>query len=181
MNIKTNLLLAAIILGGFFAAGELRAEDKKPSLSKLECEVWNREKSFAASVENHNAKAFAEHLEANAVFINGDGSFTKGRDEVAKAWGGIIEGKNIILRWHPDFVAVSSDGKSAISRGPFWIENPNPNAKQKFMTGSFQSTWVKNKKGQWHVFTDGGTPGPVPATADEVATLKQALSPSCPQ
>ncbi len=180
MNIKTNLLLALIIVGGFLAAEELRAAEKKPSLSPLECEVWNREKSFADSVENHNAKAFAEHLETNAVFINGDGSFTKGRDEVAKAWAGIIEGKNIILRWHPDFVAVSSDGKTAISRGPFWIENPDPQAKQKFMTGSFQSTWIKNKKGQWHVFTDGGTPRPVPATPEQIQTLKLTLGQTCP-
>ena len=71
MNTKTNLLLAAIILGGFFAAQELRAADKSPAYNKAECEVWNREKSFAVSVENHDAKAFAEHIDANAIFVNG--------------------------------------------------------------------------------------------------------------
>jgi len=179
MNIKTNLLLAAIILGGFFAAEELRAEDKEPGYSKAECEVWNREKSFAASVENHDAKVFAAHLDANAIFVNGDGSFTRGRDGVSKDWAAIIEGKNIILRWSPDFVSLSSDGKTAISRGPFWMENPDPGAKQKFRTGTFQSTWVKNRKGEWHVFIDGGTPGPVAATPGEVAALKQSLSSVC--
>lgn len=181
MNIKTNLFLAAIILGGFFVAQELRAAEKKPGYTKAECEVWNREKSFAASVENHDAKAFAAHLDANAIFINLDGSFNKGREAVTKDWADIIEGKKLILRWHPDFVSVSSDGKSAISRGPFWMENPAPDAKQKFRTGIFQSTWVKNRKGEWRVFIDGGTPGPVVATPEQVAALKQSLSPVCPQ
>lgn len=180
MNIKTNLLLAGIILGSFFAANELRAADSKPKLSALECEIWNREMSFAMSVEDHDAKAFVEHIDENAVFINGDGSFTHGPEEIAKAWAGIIEGKNIILRWHPEFVGVSRDGKTAISRGPYWIKNPDPNAKQEYMTGSFQSTWVKNKKGEWHVFVDGGTPGPVPATTEQVQAITQTLRPSCP-
>ncbi|MGH8109537.1 MAG: YybH family protein, partial [Arenimonas sp.] len=181
MNIKTNLFLAIIIIAGFAAAQELRAEEKKPTYNKVECEVWNREKSFAMSVENHDAKAFAEHLEANAVFVNGDGSFSRGRDAVTKDWSGIIEGKNIIVRWNPDFVSVSSDGKSAISRGPFWMENPNPQAKEKYRTGTFQSTWVKNKKGQWHVFIDGGTPPPKPATAQQVQALQLTFSQTCPQ
>ncbi len=181
MNIKTNLLLAAIIVGGFFAAQELRAAEKKPAYTKAECAVWNREKSFAASVENHDAKAFAAHLDAKAIFVNGDGSFNRGRDGVTQDWAAIIEGKSIIVRWSPDFVSLSSDGKTAISRGPFWMENPAPDAKQKFRTGIYQSTWVKNKKGEWHVYIDGGTPGPVAATPEQVAALKQSLSPVCPQ
>ncbi|MEO8001332.1 MAG: DUF4440 domain-containing protein [Arenimonas sp.] len=181
MNIKTNFLLALTIVISFPAAQELRAAENKPILSRSECEVWNREKSFAMSVENHDAKAFVEHIDANAIFVNNSGSYTRGSAEVAKAWAGIIEGKEIILRWNPDYVGISSDGKTAISRGPFWLFNPDPNAKHKFMTGTFQSTWVKNKKGQWHVFLDGGTPPPVPATIEEVELLKNTFSASCTQ
>ncbi len=181
MNTKTNLLLALTIVLSFAAAQELMAAEQGKALRKQECEVWNREKSFAAAVENHDAKAFEEHIDAHAVFINNSGSYTRGSAEVAKAWAGIIEGKEIILRWNPDFVAISSDGKTAISRGPFWIFDPDPNAKKRYMTGTFQSTWVKNKKGQWHVFTDGGTPGPVSATMQEVQALKGTFRTSCPQ
>ena len=179
MNIKSNLLLAITIVLSFTAAQELRASEQKQAFSKQECEVWSREKSFAASVENHDAKAFAEHIDENAVFINNSGSYTRGSVEVAKAWAGIIEGKEIILRWNPDFVGISSDGKSAVSRGRYWMFNPDPAAKKSYMTGTFQSTWVKNKKGQWHVFLDGGTPGPVSATMQEVQTLKSTFRNSC--
>jgi len=181
MNIKSNLLLALVIGGSFMAAQELNAAEEKPKHSALECEVWNREKSFAMSVENHDAKAFIEHVDANAVFVSGNGSYTRGSVEVAKTWAGIIEGKEIILRWSPDFVGISSDGKTAISRGPFWIEDPEPSGKQKFLIGTFQSTWIKNGKGQWHVFLDGGTPRPVPATLEQVEALKKSLSPTCAQ
>ena len=85
MNTKTNLFMAAVILGSYFAAGELRAEDKKLAHSALECEVWNREKSFAVSVENHDAKIFIEHIDAKAVFINGDGSYTRGPNVIFEA------------------------------------------------------------------------------------------------
>ena len=111
MNIKTNLLLAAIILGGFFVAQELRATEKKPAYSKAECEVWNREKSFAASVENHDAKAFAAHLDAKAIFVNGDGSFSRGRDGVTKDWAGIIEGKSIIVRTMDEISSLCGTAK----------------------------------------------------------------------
>ena len=181
MNIKTNLFLAIVIVAGFAAAQELRAEEKKPVYSKAECEVWNREKSFADSVAAHDAKAFAEHLDVNAIFFGGNNSSSRGRDGVTKDWAPIIEGKDIILRWHPEFVSLSSDGKTAVSRGPYWMENTNPDAKQKFMTGFYQSTWVKNKKGQWHVFIDGGTPPPKPATLQQLQTIQLTLSPSCPQ
>ncbi len=179
MNIKTNLLLALTIVLSFLVAQELRAAEQKQALGKQECEVWNREKSFAASVENHDANAFAEHIDANAIFINNNGSYMRGSAQVAKAWAGIIEGKAIVLRWNPDFIGISSDGKTAISRGPYWIYDPNPNAKKTYLTGTFQSTWVKNKKGQWHVFTDGGTPGPVSATIQDVQALKSAFRSSC--
>lgn len=148
------------------------ASEVKQEYRAIECEVWNREKSFSASVENHDAKTFAEHLETSAVFNNGDGSSIKGRGEITKEWVDIIEGPNLVLRWHPDFVSVSSDGKTAVSRGPYWMENPNPEAKRKFMIGMFQSTWVKNTKGQGHMFVDGGTPGPTPATPEQLAALK---------
>ena len=100
-------------------AQEPMALELKQEHRELECEVWNREKSFAASVENHDAKTFAEHLETSAVFNNSDGSSIKGHGEITKEWADIIEGTNLVLRWHYDFVSVSSDGKTAVSRGPY--------------------------------------------------------------
>ena len=41
----------------------------KPAYSADECAVWAREASFAQSVEDHDAKAFAEHLHADASFV----------------------------------------------------------------------------------------------------------------
>jgi ketosteroid isomerase-like protein len=176
---------AAIALSLFLFCEFGNSQETAPVVSKqifnaAECAVWNREKSFAASVENHDTASFLEHIDTNAVFIKGNGSYLRGSAEVAKAWASVIEGKDIILRWHPGFVAISSDGKSAISRGPYWIEDPDPNTTQKFMTGTYQSTWVKNKKGQWHVFLDGGTPGPAPAKVNEVEALKKTWAPTCP-
>src|SRR5665811_1581868 len=43
----------------------------KPALSSAECAVWDRERSFAQSVEAHDAVAFAEHIREAAVFEAG--------------------------------------------------------------------------------------------------------------
>src|SRR5580658_9095827 len=55
------------------------AATPKPRFSAVECEVWNRERSFAASVEHHDAAAFAEHVHAKAAFDATSPEPTRGR------------------------------------------------------------------------------------------------------
>lgn len=151
------------------------------SLSHAECEVWAREASFAQSVVDHDAKAFAGHLHAEAVFIDGRGGVTRGRDAVVQDWAGLVAGKTVALRWYPDAVSVAGDTGIALSRGPFWIEDLAPDARQRFVAGRFISTWVRDAAGQWHVLYDGGGGADAkPATEAEIAALQAARS-DCPQ
>jgi hypothetical protein len=48
-------------------------------------------------------------------------------------------------------VTVNGDSGVAVSRGPYWMENLAPDAKEKWMAGRFISTWVRDAKGTWHV------------------------------
>ncbi len=155
-------------------------------MSAAECEVWNRERSFAASVEHHDAAAFAEHVHAQAAFDAGSPEPTHGRAAVVEAWKGIIDGKRIKLGWSPGIVTIGGDGNLAISRGPSWIENPRPDAKQpdvakRFRIGEFISTWIKDSDGQWRVLFDGGAAPMHDASAEDVAKLVASLPKECPQ
>ena len=162
------------------AAAPLPSAPAPVSAAESECAVWAREASFAKSVADHDAKAFAEHVHAKAIFVEGDGSFLRGKETVASSWASIIDGKTLRLAWHPAAVAVGADGNSAISRGPYVFEDLRPEAKQRYRTGTFQSIWVRDTDGAWRVFVDGGTPPPAPATEAEAKKLEAEMRRPCP-
>ena len=135
------------------------------------CAVWARESGFAQSVADHDAAAFASYLHPDAVFVEG-GTATRGADAIAASWAGLIAGKDIVLRWYPDAVDVGANGAVALSRGPYWIENPSAPADKRYRQGRFVSTWLRGEDGEWQVVFDGGGGNvPKPATADEIANL----------
>jgi ketosteroid isomerase-like protein len=150
-------------------------------LSAAECGVWERERSFARSVEAHDAAAFRAHLHTGAAFIAGPGEPTRGADAVVTEWTPIIVGKDDVLRWHPRHVVIGGDPDIAHSRGPYWIENKNPNAAQPYLIGQFVSIWTR-VDGEWKVLFDGGGGGrPEPASAEQVTKLKASLDAECPR
>jgi len=176
--------LLAAITGAWIATASAQPAPASPPAAKMsvgECEVWNRERSFAASVAQHDAKAFADHVHAQAAFNAGSPEPTHGRDAVVADWKDIIDGKEIRLGWSPGIVTIGGDGNLAISRGPSWIEDLRPHPKQHYKIGEFISTWIKDKDGKWRVLFDGGA-GPMhPASADDVAKLVASLPKECPR
>ncbi len=151
-----------------------------PPVLDLSCTVWDREVEFARSVKDHDARAFAEHVHPGAVFVEGDGSVLHGRDAVVTSWASIIRGDDVHLEWYPTSVIQTGAQDVAISRGPYWVEVTKPEAKQRFLTGVFQSIWVRDTDRIWRVLVDGGTPPPSPATEADIARLRSAMSPRCP-
>jgi ketosteroid isomerase-like protein len=158
------------------------AADPAPGLSATECEVWERERTFARSVEDHDRKAFIEHVHANAVFGAASPQTQIGRDAIVKAWDGIIEGKGVKLEWRPQFVSSGADTNVAMSRGPFAITATNDKGETKRAIGQFVSVWVrKDAASPWYVVLDGGGPAPTPATAEEAKKHLDAAPTSCPR
>jgi ketosteroid isomerase-like protein len=142
------------------------------------CDVWAREVSFAKSVVAHDPKAFAEHVLSGAVFYDTAGGVTRGREAIVGGWTSIIAGEKSAFDWHPTSVYLTSDRHVAVSRGPYWIESKNPDAKVKIYAGTYQSTWVLDTDGVWRVAIDGGIP-PAPITDDELQKLKASIPATC--
>jgi ketosteroid isomerase-like protein len=142
--------------------------------------VWDRELGFAKSVHDHDATAFAEHVLAGAVFVNGDKTLTRGREEVAKRWAPVIRGDGANFEWHPTQVAVTSDPRVALSRGPFLVEYTKPDASPRFVAGTYESTWVMDSDGAWRVAIDGEGAPPKPVTLDEAKAIRASISAACP-
>jgi ketosteroid isomerase-like protein len=179
------IMLPAIAMTLVLAAATepLAASPLPPPLafSAAECEVWKRERSFAQSVADHDHTAFAEHVHPDAAFVPGPTALTRGRDAIAAEWAGLIDGTGVVLRWHPQLVAIGGDPDTAVSQGPYWIEDLRPEAKQRFSMGRFNSVWSRGDDGVWHVMFDGGGAPAQPATAEEIAQLKAGLPKECPR
>ena len=150
-------------------------------MSAAECEVWNRERSFAQSVEAHDAAAFAEHIREDAVFDAGTNAPTRGRTEIVASFRDFIAGKGVILRWYPDIVNIGGDPDIAFSHGVFWLQDDSPNAKARFRTGGFTTIWTKGADGVWKVLFDSGGSPTAAVTADDIAKLVASLPKECPR
>ena len=164
-------------------AADATAPAPKPTLrmSVDECAVWNRERSFAASVDAHDAAAFAEHVQQDAAFGPGTAAPTRGRAAIATEWKDIIAGKGIALHWYPQVVAIGGTAAVAFSSGNYWMEDKSPDTRQRYLRGRFTSVWTKDSDGQWRVEHDGGGMAPIAATQAEVDKLQASFQGECPR
>ena len=180
---ESTMRLAPLIALALVGTPLLAQEAPPPPvpMTAAECEVWSRERSFAASVEAHDPDAFRAHIHPEAAFIESDTQVARGRDTIAKNWAGILAGEDIVLRWHPGQVTIAGDGNVAVSRGPYWILNPKLDKEPRYLIGKFSSVWVKVKANRWLVLFDGGGGNqPQPATEADVAQVKAGLKATCP-
>jgi ketosteroid isomerase-like protein len=179
-NMTTAIVLATLSAAAA-AADTPKAAAPNAGMSRAECEVWNRELGFSRTVQRHDAAAFAGYVHEGAVFAAGTAAPQRGRAAVIERWTEIIEGKKFALHWHPAYVSIGGDPGIALSSGPAWIEDFDPNAKQRHAISHYTSTWVKDHDGQWRVLFDGSAAPWKPATEEEIAKLVAKQSQSCPQ
>ena len=172
--------LAPVVLAvGLLPAGTY-ASPQPPQFSADECAVWQREQSFAQSVADHDAVAFAEHVSENAAFGASTPAPTRGRAAIAKDWSGVVEGKQMALRWYPTRVTIAGAPDVAWSSGPALFESLDPKAKHRYMMSRFHSVWRKEADGTWRVLFDDGTQ-PRPATDAEVEAFHRGRAACTPK
>ncbi|HEY0502296.1 MAG TPA: DUF4440 domain-containing protein [Lysobacter sp.] len=167
------------------AFAQAPAEAPMPKLTADECAVWARELSFAQSVADHDAAAFAAHLQQGTAFGASRAEPTRGRDNVARRWAGIIEGKELRLAWYPSRVTIGGPGDVAWSSGPTLYEDlrdeagATGKAENRYAIGTYQSVWHKDADGVWRVLFDDGVE-PKPAGEAEVAAFRAGRRATCP-
>ncbi|WP_255595103.1 DUF4440 domain-containing protein [Lysobacter sp. BMK333-48F3] len=162
------------------AAPAAAAQAPAVRLDADECAVWARELSFARSVAEHDAQAFAEHLHPQAAFGAGRPQPTRGRERIAQDWTGLIEGKQTLLRWYPTRVTIAGARDVAWSTGPALYQRVQPGAQPRYALGAFQSVWHRGADGVWRVLFDDGQ-APRPATEAEAMAFHSGRREACPQ
>ncbi len=189
MPLLSRCTLATLMLVSVTAKASDQTAEARPQpaaaapiakMSAAECEVWNRERSFAHSIEHGDAAAFAEHIQAEAVFQAGTALPQRGREAIVAAWQPMVTGA-FPLRWYPGVVSIGGDPDIALSYGPAWVENTEPAAAARWRTGSFVSTWVRDTDGAWRVLFDRSAQPFRDASAEEINAMTAALPKNCPR
>ena len=164
------------------AACGVAASAEDLALSAAECQVWERESSFAQSVMHHDPAAFAAHIADGAVFGAASPQTQRGREAIVKSWLPFIEARGVSIEWRPQFVSVAAGADIAMSRGPFVITRWDEAGQKTFLIGQFVSVWARqNATSPWMAMLDGGGPPPVAATAEEARKHLAAAPLSCPR
>ncbi len=172
----SRILCFALLL--MISSGALAATPAQ-SPEKAACEVWQRELSFARSVQQHDTAAFAGHIRRDAIFDANTARPTRGADAIARDWAAIIDGKTVHLSWYPQQVVASADGTLAYSSGTYLLEDPAPAAKPRYTIGQFSTVWQRGSDRVWRVVFDGGDSGR-PASDADAAAFRARRQERCP-
>jgi ketosteroid isomerase-like protein len=181
MPVAVKMLLLSMMLS--LSAVASAAEPPAAPVARMtaaECEVWARELSFAQSVADHDAAAFAAHVEPDAAFAAESPQPNRGRDAIARGWAGLIAGERLLLSWYPTRTTIGGAADVAVSSGPALYEDVRPDADPKYRIGAFHSVWHKGADGVWRILFDDGIE-PRPASEAEVAAFREGRRPVCPQ
>jgi ketosteroid isomerase-like protein len=144
--------MGALVMSVVLIAGAL-GDDR----STLQEEVRQTERAFAKTMADRDHAAFVRHLAEDTIFLGGRA--LRGKAAVGDAWKGFFEGPRAPFSWEPERVEVNDAGTLGLSTGPVRDEN----GKQ---TGTFTSTWRREKDGRWRIIFDSGcncVPPPRPA------------------
>lgn len=175
---------AVVVLALSLPAVAIAADDPPAApeahMSAEECEVWSRELSFAQSVAEHDAEAFAAHIEADAAFAAESPQPLRGRKAIVAGWTGLIEGRQLRLSWYPTRTTIGGVAGIASSSGPALYEDLRPDASPRYRIGAFHSVWHKGADHVWRVLFDDGIQ-PVPATWSQAEAFRAGRQASCPR
>ncbi len=139
-------------------------------------EVICAETAFSRAVEMRDKTLFLSFVDADARFVSSQ--VARGRAEVGEAWAIFFETDGPQIRWRPRVVAVSSNGRLALSRGPYRTLSRDVNGERIESWGTFISTWRLDADGEWKVLFDTGANIGMSPDDDDRKVLDQ--EPECP-
>ena len=138
-------LLVGAVLAGLLSTPARAAEP----LQALAAKVRARETAFAKTMADRDHAAFGSFVAEEALFMGQ--TPLRGRKAVIEGWKRFYEGQQAPFSWSPERVEVVASGTLAISSGPVF----DPEGKR---VSTFNSTWRREKDGEWRVIIDIGCP-----------------------
>jgi ketosteroid isomerase-like protein len=179
-GILVTLAVSAVLAAPLADAPGLPFSSKRVPASTEECVVWNRERSFARSIEARDQEAWASHFHPGLVMDVGPEP-TRGIEASRKVWSIFAGDSDTVLRWRPGTVNMSGNMQAAVSVGPYIFQS-RTNGVDRFTVGLYQTVWMRDERdGVWKAIFDGqaSTPSPVPDRAAADAWVKEQPMSAC--
>lgn len=129
---------------------------QEPDSSSALFKMRETERNFArSSVTIGRNAAFAEYFaDESAIFT--DTWITNGKQASKER-----KPAPVVLKWEPEFMAISESRDFGISTGPWEAQEYRPNTLP-IATGYFLTVWKKQSDGLWKVILDAGSTTPAP-------------------
>jgi pimeloyl-ACP methyl ester carboxylesterase/ketosteroid isomerase-like protein len=124
-------------------------------------EVRRAEIAFAKAFADRDAAKFFSFVADDATFLGG--RTLSGRKAVVEGWSRYFQGPVAPFSWGPERVAVDATGTTGLSTGPVYDSDGKH-------SGTYITTWVKQKDGAWKVLFDSGGPSPANLAENAIPT-----------
>jgi ketosteroid isomerase-like protein len=143
-----------------FAASAILAQGcARPA---TEADLVRREAEFAAAVAADDVERFGSFLADEALFIAPGGAIARGREDVTRAWGELLNDPALQLTWEPAEAFLSPDGELGYTHGE-WRQVRDGDAGTELVgTGRYVTIWRRERDGVWRVVLDAGTADATP-------------------
>lgn len=151
-RVSTPTLLATLFAALPLAAAQpapAPATPPAPAIAELETSLRETERAFAATMAKRDLAGFASFLAEDTVFVGG--TVRRGKAAVVEGWSRFFEGKEAPFSWEPATAVVGASGTLGLTSGPVY----DPDGTR---SGTFTSTWRREKDGSWKIVLDSGCP-----------------------
>lgn len=102
---------------------------------------------------------------ADAVFIDGAGNLTSGRDAIKAKFKGFLDDPSMKIDYHPGQKTFSSSGDMAYSTASYTETYTDPKTKKPVtVKGTNLSVWKKQADGSWTLVADSNPESPAAPT-----------------
>ena len=116
-------------------------------------EIRRAEEAFCAMAERDGVKAAFLAFAAEDAVLNRQGRIVAGREAIAKYFDEQPT-HDVKLRWQPEFVDASPDGKLGYTFGPFTYTALDAAGKKLESSGVFHTVWRRQPDGSWKFVYD---------------------------
>lgn len=132
--------------------------------SRPEDALMKADREFNAATQARRAAGWMEYMADNAAVITVTDMPVVGKEAVAKFYEGAFANPDFQLTWEPTHAEVIGGGDLGYTVGRYKLTGKNRNGQMVTRTGSYLTTWGKQKDGSWKVIADCGSPdAPPPA------------------
>jgi ketosteroid isomerase-like protein len=162
-------LAAALML--LAAPPDMRAENMA---------VSGADSARSAAVSARDARAFADRLAEDVIFVAEGAPLAVGRAAIATLWADLFKQGGPSLAWRPTLSYVASSGDLAYTEGDFVSKAASADGTGASRSGRYVTVWRKGLDGAWRAVVDIGnrTPGPAAGTATREAVIRSETSES---